>query len=85
MLDKERKIFEQYRQEWCSKYPGKIVLIKGEELIGIFDKLEDALSEGARHFGIDSFLVRRVEETEELVYIPALTLGILRANSTHTV
>lgn len=85
MLERERNFFEQHRQEWCSKYPSKIVLIKGEELVGIFDRHEDALSEGARRFGIESFLVRRVEEKEELVYIPALTLGILRANSTHSV
>ncbi len=85
MLDKERKYFEDHRQEWLVKFPGKFVLIKNEELIGVFDKLEDALSEGARRFGIESFLARRVEESEEIVYIPALTLGILRANSTHAV
>lgn len=85
MLEKERDYFEQHRQEWLSVYHGKFTLIKGEELVGVFDKQEDALTEGARRFGGESFLVRQVEESEKLVYIPALTLGILRANSTHSV
>ena len=84
MLEKERKYFENNRSEWLSKFPNKFVLVKGEQLIGTFDKLEDALAEGARRFGTESFLVRKVEESEQLVYIPALTLGILRANSTHS-
>lgn len=85
MLEKERKYFEQNRKQWVARYPGKFVLIKGEELIGTFDKPEDALAEGARQFGLDSFLVRKIQEVDEPIYIPALTLGILRADSTHSV
>lgn len=82
VLEKERKYFETNRKQWVALHPGKFVLVKGEELIGVFDKPEDALAEGARRFGLDSFLVRQVKEAEELIYIPALTLGILRADST---
>ena len=83
MLDKERKYFEVHRDTWLKQHPGKFVLVKNEELIGVFNTQEEALVEGARRFGGESFLVRQVEESEQLVYIPALTLGILRANSTH--
>jgi hypothetical protein len=85
MLDKERKYFEKHRAEWLKQHPSKFVLVKDEELIGIFDTQQEALVEGARRFGSDSFLVRQVEESEQLIYIPALTLGILRADSTHPV
>lgn len=83
MLDKERKYFEARRAEWLKIHPGKYVLVKDEELIGVFNIQQEALIEGARRFGTDSFLVRQVEESEQLVYIPALTLGILRADSAH--
>ena len=83
MLEKERKYFEKHRADWLSQHPGKFVLIKHEELAGVFGTQQEALVEGARRFGTESFLVRQVEESEQLVYIPALTLGILRANSTH--
>ena len=80
MLENELQYFEKNRKQWVSLYQGKFVLIKGEELLGIFDKPEAALAEGARRFGLASFLVLRVEETTEPIYIPALTLGILRAD-----
>lgn len=85
MLEKERKYFEQNRKQWVAHYPGKFVLVKGEELLGTFDKPEDALAEGARRFGLESFLVRQIQEIDEPIYIPALTLGILRADSTRSV
>ncbi|MBM4170165.1 MAG: hypothetical protein FJ215_13565 [Ignavibacteria bacterium] len=83
MLDKERKYFEAHRAEWLKTHPSKFVLVKDEELIGVFETQQEALVEGARRFGTDSFLVRQVEESEQIVYIPALTLGILRADSAH--
>ena len=81
MLDKERKYFETQRADWLKKHPGKFVLVKDEELIGVFNTQQEALIEGARRFGTDSFLVRQVEESEQVVYIPALTLGILRVSA----
>ncbi len=83
MLKKERKYFEAHRAEWLKQNPGKFVLVKNEELVGIFNTQQEALIEGARRFGTESFLVRQVEESEQVVYIPALTLGILRADSAH--
>jgi len=85
MLEKERRLFEQHRAEWLKQHHGQFVLIKGEELIGVFNTQQEALVEGARRFGTESFLVRQVEESEQLVYIPSLTLGILRADTTHPV
>jgi hypothetical protein len=81
MLDIERQYFEDHRAEWLEKFPGKVVLVKGDRLVGTFDTLDDALSAGARHYGLDSFLVRHVEEAEAEILIPALTLGLLGANS----
>jgi hypothetical protein len=85
MLEKERKYFETHRAEWLKQHSGKFVLVKEEELVGVYNTQQEALIEGARRFGTSSFLVRQVEESEQLIYIPALILGILRADSTHPV
>ncbi len=85
MLEQERKYFETHRAVWLNQYAGKFVLVKGEQLVGVFNTQQEALAEGARRFGTESFLVRQVDESEHLIYIPALTLGILRADSTHPV
>ncbi len=85
MLDTERQFYSENLAKWLGQYPGKFVLVKGRELIGTFDTDKDALSQGARLYGLDPFLVRRVQERQEEVSIPALTLGILRADTTRSV
>jgi hypothetical protein len=83
MLEQERQYYAEHLAEWLAQHPGKFVLIKGSELLGIFNTIEEALAEGARRFALEPFLVRRVQKDQEEVNVPALTLGILRANSTH--
>lgn len=85
MLETERQFYSENLASWLTQYPGKYALVKGRELIGTFDTNEEALAEGARRFGLEPFLVRRVQEKQEDVSIPALTLGILRANTTPSV
>jgi hypothetical protein len=52
------------------EHEGEFVLIKGGEIVGIFDRHEAALREGYRRFGIAPFLVRRVAVLEPTVYLP---------------
>jgi hypothetical protein len=84
-LVEERKFFSEHKSEWKKAHPGKFVLVKGRQLIGTFNKPEDAVAEGARLFGAESFLVRHVDHSEKELYIPALALGILNARSTQPV
>lgn len=87
MLKEEREFFEQSLPEWLNKYNGKVVLVKGKELIGVFNTEDEALSEGARRFQLQPFLIRRVQPQQAEVSIPALMLGIftIDANSTFAV
>ena len=78
-LEKELHLFQQKKAEWVKIYPDKFVLVKGQELMGAFDTAEAALAEGAKQFGSTSFLVKRVNQTEENVFIPSLSLGLLYA------
>lgn len=86
MLETERQYFAQHHAELIAKHLGKFVVIKGEELIGVFNTIEEALSEGARQFRLESFLVREVTiKDPQDINIPALTLGLLRANSSRPI
>lgn len=82
VLQEERQYLDEHISSWLGTCPGKFVLIKGNELSGVYDTQEEALSEGARRFGRSSFLVRRVEPTAPDIHIPALTLGLLSASPT---
>lgn len=81
ILDKELAFFNENKGEWVKIYPDKYALVKGRELIGAFDTAEAALAEGAKRFGSTAFLVRRVNQTEENVFIPTLSLGLLHAHT----
>lgn len=85
MLEQELKIFENNLPEWLKSHSGKFALIKGDELIGFFNTTDEALEVGARRFGLQPFLVRRITAQQEEIRIPALTLGVLRADFPHTI
>ena len=86
MLETEREFFDKIHSQLLADHPGKFVLIKGGDLIGTFATIEEAVTEGARRFGLEPFLVRQVlQAAENDVNIPALELGILSANTTRPV
>ena len=86
MLEKERKYYSDHFAEFKERYFGKFVLINEDQFIGAFNTIDDALSEGARRFGLEPFLVREVSAAgEKEINIPALTLGLLRADSSRPI
>lgn len=81
MLEQEQEYYNANKALWMTQYPNKYVLIKGTQLLGFFDSEDQAISEGVRQLGLTSLLVRKVGEVEQEVVIPALTLGLLSANT----
>jgi hypothetical protein len=80
MLEKEIVVYNQHLTDWLSTNGGKFVAIKDDNIIGFFDTFESALSEAAKRYGLDSYLIRRVSPKQDDIIVPALTLGLLRAN-----
>ncbi len=80
MLEKERQFYAANSKEWVQAHPGKFVLVKDETLVGVFNTIDEALAAGASKYGLSSFLVRQLGQDEQVVTIPALTLGLLRAD-----
>jgi len=71
---------ETERATYKSKLPeliadgneGKFALIKGNDLIDVFGTYEDAIKEGYAKFGLEPFLVRQVQSTEQVHFISRL-------------
>jgi len=80
VLEKEFKFFQSKMEEWLKNYRGKFVLIKGEELIHVFNTFEDAYKEGVKRYGNQPFFIKKVDEEERIEMLPALTLGIIHAH-----
>lgn len=79
MLENEIKCFQENLQNWLTCREGQFVLIKGDD-IDFFNTLDAALTEAARRYGLGSYLIRLVSPRQEEIVIPALSLGLLRAN-----
>jgi len=80
MLESERDFYNEHASEWAHKYPNKVILVKENSLIGVYDRQEDALTAGVSKYGLGAFLVRPVGQLAQSVSVPALTLGLLNAN-----
>ncbi len=78
-LETELAAFERILPILLKATPGKVALLKGEEFFGVFDTDEDAIDEGMRLFGRQSFLARKIVAVQDKISIPALTLGLIRA------
>jgi hypothetical protein len=70
--------YNELLPELLESSEGKFVVIKGRELLGVFDSNDDAYGAGLDAYGLTSFLLRPIRKTQPVFSIPALQLGILR-------
>jgi hypothetical protein len=59
-LEQEIKTYQSRLEELEQYYPGKFVVIQGEDLIGAFDTFQNAAAEAVRRFGRGPYLIRQV-------------------------
>lgn len=64
MADRLQSEFEYYLRNqaaFVEKYNGKVVVLKDQEVIGVFDAEEEAIKETQKKHELGTFLVQRVE------------------------
>ncbi len=59
-LAREYAVFESKREELEATFPGKFVLVKGEEVIGTYESLDDALRVAVKRFGRGPYLIEEI-------------------------
>jgi hypothetical protein len=84
MFDRERRFLETHRDELVKEYGGKFLVIRGEQVTGAFETIEEVLYRTVSPHGLTNVPIRRPSETQISFSAPALTLGILSADTTHT-
>ena len=53
---------------------GGYVVIKGNEVLGVWQNRKEAMLEGTKKFGRVSFLVKSIRAEENIVFLPTLFL-----------
>ena len=75
-LQEELEYFERRRLELLERAPGKYVLIKGAEVIGIFDSEVEAARTGYRQIGNEPFLIKHIVEADVPLIFTSFNLGV---------
>ena len=72
-LEREFQTFEARKSELVKDHAGKFVLIKNDDIIGIFDDELEAIKQGADRFGQVPFLVNEITDANfEIHFVPRL-------------
>jgi len=79
-LDTELRYFESIKGELLQHHEGKYALVIGTDLVGVFDHSEEAYKAGIEQRGNVPMLIKRVSKDDPVETIPAMTLGLVRAN-----
>ncbi|MCL1946067.1 MAG: DUF5678 domain-containing protein [Chitinivibrionia bacterium] len=62
MLDKEFNYYLKHQNELLEKYNNRYLVIVGENVVGDYDKLEDALQRSGEKYKLGTFLIQECTE-----------------------
>ena len=65
ILSKELETYEKNKPKLLKDSRGKFALIKGEEVVNVFDTYADAVKVGIDKFGNSPFLVKQILEVDQ--------------------
>jgi hypothetical protein len=75
LLDTELQTFRAHRNELLGRARGRFVLIKGTDVIDVFESEIDAISRGFKTFGNQSFLVKQITEFDAPLHFAGYNIG----------
>lgn len=70
MLETEITFLDSHREELLQQYGGKFLVIKGQQVTGAFDTVDEALRGTAAEHGLSSVLIGRPIDFQTEVFIP---------------
>ena len=79
-LEKELAYFLSVKEELLIHHKNQFALIKDKQLISTYTTWEEAFEDAVKKLGNTLFLIKRVQEEEELIQFPALAVGAIGAN-----
>ena len=75
-LETELRTYEQHREHLLGTAEGKFVLIRNEEIVGVYDSKMDAIAQGYQKFGNVPFLVKQILKVEAPLDFLSNLLGV---------
>jgi hypothetical protein len=60
-LKDDFRYYIEHQKEMLEKYAGKVVAIKGQKVLGVFDSELEAIAQTQKEHKLGTFLVQRIE------------------------
>lgn len=81
-LEQERRFFDCNIAAWLDQEGniGKWVLIKGAELIGLFDDFDQAVQAGFARFGLEPFFISQIDKDAHEITTTAFLIDEILAD-----
>lgn len=76
LLDAELRTYESNRESLLGSAESKYVLIKGGQIVGVYESEMDAITQGYRQLGHVPFLVKQVLKIETPLNLMSDLLGV---------
>jgi hypothetical protein len=64
LLEREIQTYEKNRERLLGEAEGKFVLIRDDEIVGVYESKADAIAQAYRQFGNVPFLVKQILRIE---------------------
>ena len=58
MFDSELSFFKEHQEELVAKYDGHILVLRGQEVVGVYDNALDAYLNAAKTYEPGSFMIQ---------------------------
>jgi hypothetical protein len=71
LLEKEIQTYKDNLPSLTAE-EGKFILIKGDQIIGLFETYEDAIKAGYEQFELEPFLVKQIHAMEQVQVVTRL-------------
>ena len=76
VLAAELRTFDRQRANLLKTYPQQYALIKGRNLVGVFESDREALDTGYAKFGAEPFLVKQIRAEDDPVRLMVMGLSL---------
>lgn len=67
MLNKEYKYYQKHQETFLKQYKGKVLVIKEENIVGIFDDEVTAYKDSVAKYKLGTFLIQKCVPEKETI------------------
>lgn len=67
MLDREYNYYKQNQKTFLEKYRGKVLVIRDEKIIGVYEDEATAYKESVSKYGLGTFLIQKCVPDRETI------------------